>query len=83
MRIYLKLFAVLEKLLPPGTKDHTLELDVPEGTTPRAIIQRMQIPPPLANLVLVDGIHLLKEEIDTRKLQEGESLSIFPPIAGG
>jgi len=83
MRIYLKLFAMLENRLPPGTKDHTMELEVDPGTTPRHVIERMQIPPALANLVLIDGVHLLKTEIDSRVLKEGESLSIFPPIAGG
>ena len=83
MRIYVKLFAVLENRLPPGTKDHTLEMDVGAGTTARQIIESLQIPPALANLVLIDGVHLLKQEVDSRILKEGESVSIFPPIAGG
>jgi molybdopterin converting factor small subunit len=83
MRIYLKLFAMLENRLPPGAQDHTMELDMPADATPRAIIERMQIPPALANLVLIDGVHLLREEIETRALQEGDIVSIFPPIAGG
>ena len=83
MRIYLKLFAMLDHLLPPGSKDHTAELDVPEGTTPRVLIQRFNIPPQLAHLVMIDGTHLLPKEIDTRVIKEGETVYIFPPIAGG
>jgi len=83
MRITLKLFAMLDHLLPPGSVDHTAELDMPEGTTPRHIIEKFNIPPPLAHLVMIDGVHLLPKEVETRALKEGETIYIFPPIAGG
>jgi molybdopterin converting factor small subunit len=83
MRIKLKLFATLETLLPPGAQDHTIELELAEGTCPRAVIERMRIPPALAKLVMVDGFHLTPAEVEGRVLREGETVAIFPPIAGG
>jgi molybdopterin converting factor small subunit len=83
MHITLKLFAMLDHLLPPGSVDHTAELDVPPDTTARHIIEKFRIPPPLAHLVMIDGIHLLPKEVESRLLREGETIYIFPPIAGG
>jgi molybdopterin converting factor small subunit len=83
MRVNLKLFAMLQDLLPPGTPDHTLPLDLEEGTTARQVIERMRIPKEMAHLVMIDGTHLLPQEINERPLQEGDTLAIFPPIAGG
>ena len=83
MRIKLRLFAMLETRLPPGSEDHTMELELPGSATARRVIEQMQIPPSMAPLVMIDGTHLPPAEIDQRPLQEGETLSIFPPIAGG
>jgi len=83
MRIYVKLFAMLEDRLPPGSRDHTMALEVGPGMTPRRVIDQLGIPASMAHLVLIGGVHLLPAEIESRPLQEGESLSIFPPIAGG
>ncbi|MBI4081168.1 MAG: MoaD/ThiS family protein [Candidatus Lambdaproteobacteria bacterium] len=83
MRIKLKLFATLTALLPPGAQDHTIELELAEGTRVRAAIEQLRIPPELARLVMVDGFHLTPGEVEGRILREGETLAIFPPIAGG
>ncbi|HKI99472.1 MAG TPA: MoaD/ThiS family protein [bacterium] len=83
MKIKLKLFAMLASRLPPGSEDHTMELEVPEGTTPRQVVERLNIPRALATLALVDGVHLTAGEIEAHPLHEGETLAIFPPIAGG
>jgi len=83
MRIKVKLYAMLAKYLPPGSEDHTALLDVPEGTTAHDLIVRMELPPALSTLVMVDGIHLTPKDVDHRLLQPGETVAIFPPIAGG
>ena len=83
MIVTVKLFTVLRNKLPPESDGEKVELEVPEGTTPRKIIERMDIPKELAHLVMVDGIHLLPGDIEERVLKAGEVLSIFPPIAGG
>jgi sulfur carrier protein ThiS len=83
MRLTLKLFAVLAERLPPGSRRHTTEVEVRDGTTVRDLIEQMRIPPELAQLVLIDGTHLTRTEIEQRPLREGETVAIFPPIAGG
>jgi molybdopterin synthase sulfur carrier subunit len=83
MKIKLKLFAMLADRLPPGSEDHTTVLEVAPGTTARQVAERMGIPLALASLTMLDGVHLTHEQFDRRPLQEGETLAIFPPIAGG
>ena len=83
MKITVKLFAVLREKLPPEAKGEEVELEVDEGTRPVDLIERLDIPKQLAHLVMINGYHLLPDEVQNRVLQPGEVLAIFPPIAGG
>ncbi len=83
MKITFKLFAMLKEKLPPEAKGEEVELEVEEGTRPIDLIQRFEIPREMAHLVMIDGYHLLPDEVENRVLQPGEVLAIFPPIAGG
>ena len=83
MVIKVKLFAMLRDKLPSETNGEDIDIDVDEGTTARDIIDRLDIPPQLAHLVMINGYHLLPDEITSRPLKAGETLAIFPPVAGG
>lgn len=88
MRITFKLFAMLSDHLPQQLDGHVREgnalvLDVPEGTTIDQLVERFHLPARLVHLVLVDGRFVPKEERAARALVEGETLAIWPPIAGG
>ena len=83
MKIKVRLFANLRAKLPARHNGQEAEVEVPDGATPQMVIAQLEIPPELAHLVMVNGFHLLKEDIRERQLLPGEVLSIFPPIAGG
>ncbi len=88
MRITFKLFAMLSDHLPQHLDGHVREgnalaLDVAEGTTVQQLVERFNLPARLVHLVLVDGRFVPKEERAARALVEGETLAIWPPIAGG
>nr|VFJ69062.1 MAG: Molybdopterin converting factor, small subunit [Candidatus Kentron sp. FW] len=83
MKIKLKLFASLGKYLPTGAVHNTVELEVPEGATIQAILDRTGVPAESVKLVFVDGVHQFIEELDRRPLASGETLAIWPPVAGG
>ncbi len=80
MRIELRLFASLRKKLPPGSPRGKCDLELPENATIAAVLTRMDIPAASAQMVLVNGEH--DRDFD-RPLQDGDVLSIFPPVAGG
>jgi sulfur carrier protein ThiS len=84
MRITFKLFATLQDYLPPeGKKTNALPLDLEEGTTVDQIVERFSLPRKLVHLVLIDGNFVPPAERAGRVLREGETLAIWPPVAGG
>ncbi|MDP3514990.1 MAG: MoaD/ThiS family protein [Sulfuritalea sp.] len=84
MRITFKLFATLQDYLPPeGKKTNALTLELQEGTTVAQVVERFSLPQKLVHLVLIDGNFVPPAERDGRALQEGETLAIWPPVAGG
>jgi sulfur carrier protein ThiS len=83
IEITLKLFAMLERWLPEGAARNEIRVAVPAGTTPADIVAALDLPVALCAIVLVDGRFVEHEARATRALAAGESLSIWPPIAGG
>ncbi len=74
MELEIKLFANLRKFNPLLDK---IKLD--DGTTVLELLERAGIPPAEVAIVLVDGRHAKLDQ----PLHDGETVAIFPPIAGG
>jgi sulfur carrier protein ThiS len=83
MNITLKLFATLGDYLPPEAKFNQLEVELAEGATVGAVIDRYALPPKFVHLVLVNGVYVSAEDRAARVLTGGDVLAIWPPIAGG
>ncbi len=85
MRIRVKLYASLSSLLPKGIKPHDgFELEVPDGYTPNQLIDQLEVPRPMAHLVLRNGTYIKAEDRDSPKvLEDGDVFAVWPPIAGG
>lgn len=84
MKITFKLFAMLTDYLPrEGRSGNVVEVDVPADATIRQVIDRFSLPPRLVHLVLVNGVYVEPAQRLTRTLKEGDTLAIWPPIAGG
>lgn len=84
MKVTFKLFASLQDYLPVEAKmKNALELDLPAGTTVQQVIERFGLPQKSCHLVLIDGHFVPPAERASRPLADGETLAIWPPIAGG
>lgn len=84
MNITFKLFAMLQDYLPlEARKDNRLLLELAEGSTIQQVIERFGLPEKSCHLVLVDGTFIPPAERASRVLKDGETLAIWPPIAGG
>jgi molybdopterin converting factor small subunit len=84
MKIHVRLFASLRDRLPSETRGRgTLELGA--GATLQDLLDRLEIEPRLAQIVLVDGQQAPRDRQERLALvlQNGETISIFPPVAGG
>ena len=80
LKIEVRLFATLRPYLPQGGDPTKTVLEGPADTRICDLIERLGIPSQLAQLVMVDGVH---QHDSNRVLLDGESLSVFPPVAGG
>lgn len=84
MKITLKLFASLQDYLPVEARTtNALPLDLEAGTTIQEVIARLALPQQSCKLVLIDGNFVPPEERTVRPLNDGETLAIWPPVAGG
>ncbi len=79
MKIKVKLFATFQKHLPKGAGLEGVEIDVPDGTTLGDIYRHFNLPEATPKITLVDGKHQKEDYV----VKEGETVSVFPPIAGG
>lgn len=83
MRITFKLFATLTDYLPARVRGNVMEIEVPADASISQIIEPYGLPPKLVHLVLVNGVFVQPAERLSRRLNEGDALAIWPPIAGG
>jgi len=74
MKLEIKLFTSLQKFMPNACK---VELDDP--CTVRDLLRKIGINSSEVAITLVNGRHAELDQI----LCEGETVAIFPPIAGG
>ena len=84
MRVTLKLYASLMAHLPPQASDrHAVDLDLPEGATVLEALQRQGVPPSQCAIALVDGVWIGAQDRATQVLKPGQTLAVWPPVAGG
>lgn len=79
MEIEIKLFSYLAKLLPPGSQNNTAKINVKEGVTVEDLLDLLNIPNDTTNVVLVNR----KYQDRKTKLNDGDTVTVFPPITGG
>ncbi len=79
MKIEIALFATLSKYLPPGAQNRPAAIEVTDGATVRDVLNQLGVPAELPNILLVNG----RQAPEGTVLKDGETLSVFPPLAGG
>jgi sulfur carrier protein ThiS len=79
MEIKLHLFAAFGNYLPANSKGRTATLTVHEGMTIKDLLQQVGIPLTDVKLVSANG----KQTAMEYRMQEGDTIGIYPPVAGG
>ena len=79
MRIEVRLFATFGSYLPPGSGGGTAMIEVPQGSTVDDVATHLGIPSDLARIILING----QDADHTRRLNPGDIVTLFPPLAGG
>ena len=83
MEITLKLYAGLSQYLPENSKQHSTNLDISSSETALSLLDKFNVPKESAHLVLLNGVYLEPEEREKPKFSEGDTLAVWPPVAGG
>ncbi len=84
IRVTLKLYASLGKYLPPGCGlDHAVSVEVPAGTTMTDLVAKFSVPEVACFLVLVNGVFLPPSQRASAHFADGDTIAIWPPVAGG
>jgi molybdopterin converting factor small subunit len=80
MKIELKLYASLGRFLPQSLLEKKQDyLEVEEGATIKALLEKLKVPLETVKLVFLNGTHAKGDEV----LKDGDRLGVFPPVAGG
>lgn len=77
--IELRLFGNFREHLPEGNDGFSCRMPFEEGHTVGDLLRRVNIPPELAKIILVNGVHAGLEHL----LQQNDTVAVFPPVAGG
>jgi len=77
MRVTVRLFGDLRRYLPKGQE--LLELELPDGATPGALLRQVGIHPGEVWLLRANK-QIIQED---HPLQDGDELEIFEPVGGG
>jgi sulfur carrier protein ThiS len=83
MRVTVKLYATLADYLPAGSRNNRVEIEVAPNVAVDAVLAPFSLPAKLTHLVLVNGVFIPPAERASTCLQDGDTLAVWPPIAGG
>ena len=83
MKITLKLFAGLSEFLPIGAARNAITLEVPETCSLNDLIDQHSIPRDQVHLVLINGTSMQEFKRDDPILSGGDTVAMWPPVAGG
>ena len=83
MKLILKLYAGLTDYLPPEAVDNKLTIEISQHITAYEVIDRYKVPREMAHLVLLNGVYVNPEDRNKAVFSDGDTLAIWPPVAGG
>ena len=83
MQVTIKLYATLTDYLPVGSRNNRIEIELADATTVNAALAPFALPPKMTHLVLINGVFIPPEARASTCMQNGDTLAVWPPIAGG
>lgn len=83
MEITLKLYAGLSQFLPENSERHATTIDILPTETAFSVLDKFHVPEESAHLVLLNGVFLDVSERNKTTFKEGDTLAVWPPVAGG
>ena len=84
MKVEVRLFAGLRERLPGALRGRAT-VELPEDASLQDLLDELAIEPRMAQMVLVNGAQAPRDPAAraARRLAAGDSVAVFPPVAGG
>lgn len=79
MKVTIKLFATLRSYLPEDSGGKSCQMEMDEGSTVGQLLDELNVPQTPSLIILVNAVHGGKDSI----LNNGDTVAVFPPLAGG
>ena len=79
MRVQVKLYAGLPRLLADVKSGVPFEVEIGKGTTVGDLLLRLQLPYEVVKVAFVNGRSRRVEHL----LADGDEVGLFPPVGGG
>jgi molybdopterin converting factor small subunit len=79
MKVYVKLFALLREHHPGPNRSIPLEVELPEGAVVSDLVPRLNLPEKLVRNAFINNATATL----TTELNDGDKVSLFPPVVGG
>lgn len=79
----LKLYASLMTYLPADAKDQSVQVPLGQNATIGEMLAALRVPQEKCHLVLVNGVFVPPSARATQCLKDGDTLAVWPPVAGG
>lgn len=78
-----KLYASLMDYLPPGAVENTARVELPGEATIATALAKLNLPEERCHLVLLNGIFVSPSARASQAIGEGDTIAVWPPVAGG
>jgi sulfur-carrier protein len=79
MELEIRLFATFREFLPEGSSTFSFKGAFDPGTTVAKIMASLNLPPKVPKVIIVKGDLVQADYVP----EEGDVISIFPPLGGG
>ena len=83
VQVNLKVAGLLGKYLPAGAENNTAALDVSDESTVLDVMTQLGLPPEHRYLVILNGANVPTSARGETIVNDGDDLSIMPPLKGG
>jgi molybdopterin converting factor small subunit len=79
MNIEVRLYANFRDFLPPGSTTFAMKKSLERGMTIEELVKDLGLPEDVPKIVIVNGSHAEFDYV----VKDGDTVSVFPPLAGG
>ena len=83
MEICLKCFASLSRFLPVHTQRNAANVEIADNMSVNQVIDHFHIDRDEAYLVILNGVFVCTQDRDSTHLKAGDTLALWPEVAGG